>query len=749
VRERMNNKSFGVEVEVNALANKNYPVFKRGLKDRRTKPDNWTVQDDASVGAEYVSPIFQDIKKFLREVKTVYALSKEKNRGESEVSTFLPVPFSVKDTGAGHHIHFGTLEGLEFNEAEKLGRLFRPIIPFNIWLNANSVYSINSIDRVTMQNKYRSYRLYLNEYSKPKEVIRVFGADSSNVRDRSENRHYDELNFSLDFNTLEFRSLDANIPQVTGASLCLFLPILEELENLKIPSKFCYSTYKRLRKTAIKKEIPLEFVRSFIPTYFEELGLDVNLKVLPLSVREVLALALVNEKTPFDILLKVLIPLRDTQRRRLLWRYFDLQTKDPFNYLGNLKKLGINVTLPLPKYLVEYLEVEPELESNLWNIKNAYYCLRGNYNLIDKLKTDKTKELKEIIKKIKNSNNLLEIENLELNSKEIYLKVLKPYFKEELKRIKEEKESRKKHGGLYIKIGRLKSFNKEGLKSGDVVNEICKLFNVLLEKDLNFSDILIADNRFYYVFDIDKKESVGVLNFDRVEGEIFDICIMPKYRRKGIGKSLIEMVLNTSEQRPFTYVHKSNRIGLRFFESVGFKRVLKDVDNFLYASRLRKSYSWESLDDFEGRLKRELEILQRNERDELERVLALANRRSLEFLKIKLTMGRVRTTERDLTPRDLNNFIFHECRVCDNGQRRSIKSLRCGLCDTNLSYEGSHRFSRDSAGFYKIFCNHCNNKIGYLYTDKAQNLDHILNRLRQRRRDRRRRRELVRLMREG
>lgn len=730
MRRMKTNRSFGVEVELNGLSNEKYPEFMRELHDRDAKPNDWGLQpEDYSVAAEYVSPVFQRIEKFLGGVKNVYSISKKANLIGDSDDFILPVPFSVHNNFAGHHIHFGTLNGLDFSEAEKLARLIRPILPFAIWLNANSIYLLEGLHRISEGHKYRSYRLRNTIYATAREVIRQYGVSSENSSESDEHRHYDELNYSMEHNTLEFRSLDANIPQATTTTLALLLPVIENLDSLN-PPNFSYRKYKNLRRQAMLKRIPPEFVKSFIPLYFESLGLDVNLKKLPLPTREVLALALTSEKTPFDVMLDATKFMSDLDTKRFIWRYFDIQTEDPLNYLSNLEKLGINLTLQLPEYLAEYLEIENDVESKLWHVKNAYYCSRGNYGLVDKLNNSKlVKELKGIIKRLKFSEDVLTLNEIKFKNKEIYLKVFHPNFSERLRLIKEEKESRQKHKGLYIKIGRIKSFNGEGFKGADIAKEISKLMKLIFDVNKAWDDVFYTDDRYYFVLDMDNKEPVGFLSFDRINGRILELGIRAKYRRKGIAKELIRLAVETSEKRPFVYIHKDNKKALRFFAKTGFKNVLQDENKYLYVCRLRKPYSWESLEGFENRVILDLERLQRAEIDELNRVLVRANREALEYINIKIVLGRVRTQTKKLTMRDLNNFIYEDCRVLYRGRKRRIDSLVCGSCGADLVRMRPHY---DDYGFCSFTCRECRTGVAYLNGDRSSQLDRMLAYLRDR-----------------
>ncbi len=63
--------------------------------------------------------------------------------------------------------------------------------------------------------------------------------------------------------------------------------------------------------------------------------------------------------------------------------------------------------------------------------------------------------------------------------------------------------------------------------------------------------------------------------------EITDIFVQPKFRGEGVGKDMVEKVVNDSGGKACVYLftRHSNRQAQGFYEAIGFERVC-DIDGF-------------------------------------------------------------------------------------------------------------------------------------------------------------------------
>jgi len=87
----------------------------------------------------------------------------------------------------------------------------------------------------------------------------------------------------------------------------------------------------------------------------------------------------------------------------------------------------------------------------------------------------------------------------------------------------------------------------------------------------------------YSLFDAQKK--IAHLYLKR-EGEvvfIFDLMVRPEYRRKGIGKMMIQHVIERCKKKKIPYIVgvAKEREAQNLLERMGFKRILKGSDMFL------------------------------------------------------------------------------------------------------------------------------------------------------------------------
>ena len=81
----------------------------------------------------------------------------------------------------------------------------------------------------------------------------------------------------------------------------------------------------------------------------------------------------------------------------------------------------------------------------------------------------------------------------------------------------------------------------------------------------------------YCAVALDEDMVVGYIAFEKIvdEGSIVELAVLPEYRRKGIGRKLIELML-TSVDGMFTVcleVRVSNEAAISLYKAMGFKPV--------------------------------------------------------------------------------------------------------------------------------------------------------------------------------
>jgi ribosomal-protein-alanine N-acetyltransferase len=79
-------------------------------------------------------------------------------------------------------------------------------------------------------------------------------------------------------------------------------------------------------------------------------------------------------------------------------------------------------------------------------------------------------------------------------------------------------------------------------------------------------------SRLYKFLVYEEGEILGYTIFDERDGHIASIAIDPLYRRKGIGRKLVEDVLKKCG-RAWVEVRESNKIAQVFYEALGFIKI--------------------------------------------------------------------------------------------------------------------------------------------------------------------------------
>lgn len=92
----------------------------------------------------------------------------------------------------------------------------------------------------------------------------------------------------------------------------------------------------------------------------------------------------------------------------------------------------------------------------------------------------------------------------------------------------------------------------------------------------DFMEMVEADYAYYYVAELDG-ETAGCCGIRNIagEGEITNVVVAEKYRRKGIGRKLMEYMLEKALENGMgdctLEVRVSNRPAIRLYEELGFK----------------------------------------------------------------------------------------------------------------------------------------------------------------------------------
>ena len=88
-------------------------------------------------------------------------------------------------------------------------------------------------------------------------------------------------------------------------------------------------------------------------------------------------------------------------------------------------------------------------------------------------------------------------------------------------------------------------------------------------------------NACYFLLAWQDEQIAGVISGRRVadEGEILNLAVSPRCRRQGVGKMLVEALLEAFAREHavevFLEVRESNRAAITFYESLGFRQVGK------------------------------------------------------------------------------------------------------------------------------------------------------------------------------
>ncbi len=115
----------------------------------------------------------------------------------------------------------------------------------------------------------------------------------------------------------------------------------------------------------------------------------------------------------------------------------------------------------------------------------------------------------------------------------------------------------------------------EDIKRLLVAEKICFPEEAWSERD--FNEILDYQFAKGFIIEDDKQNLIGymlVLELNS-QAELLNIAILPKYRKQGLGREIIDFWINTLSKRGFTEifleVRESNKNAINLYESIGFK----------------------------------------------------------------------------------------------------------------------------------------------------------------------------------
>lgn len=587
----MKQTTVGIEFEMNAwrrVGNK----WEYGREFRtREAPRGWNTDYDGTVSAEIGTPKCRTVKELVNTITK--GMRNFKQRNENSV----PALISLEGCNVGQHTHIAYASGISEGRAEHLVKLLLPVHPLMIAIQSNSPQYNIIRDKLGRRRNtslnYRSRRVARSGWCRLRTSL---GFD-----------HYDEYSYNGGHHTLEIRNLDANVPQSISGILGIIKPIADRIDDLEgVP--ITKNDYTKLRRLAITKGIKAFNMGNWFYNYYLTLTEDIELNKYPKSVREIISLAILRQITPLDIYLK----LKNDNLRAM---YYDVLTDDCSEYLKILNKQpfrksikGIDElykTIELPKYFSELQEIEvnrPDL-SKRFHTKVAVEVKRGYYDSLRRVYQDRATRILNEIEKIRNCRSDDELNKIKLPFKNVYASILKPDLRKVLRAEAEIRNLLKLYKGKLIVVGRIFEFEAEGrgtayidtLKHSnrtmfdvktrfEVANDINRLIKEIVPnsnenlREMNYATIIHSNPRYYIAYDIENNEIAGCINVRRATGRIEHLCVVPRYRRIGIAKKLVEECINCSQQRPYCHISKKNKVVKDLFYKLGF-RPSKDVGN--------------------------------------------------------------------------------------------------------------------------------------------------------------------------
>lgn len=263
--------SFGIEMETGF-------VSPTGIVSYAPSPyycvEKFTPQNDITAGTEIRTPILTDIHDAVAKISEQWRVWSQQNRGLS--------PFFKCEKyhpSMGNHIHIGLPDrSLTFEQKKQIASYLIPVYPLLMGISSNT--------RGMRGGKhYESRRMAYSSYCYALRTQPIYS------------EHYYEISDSHN-GTVEFRSFDSNIPQVSltcafvlkkGAEIALShneVGISHEFTNFK--------TYRQERKKVVEKGLMGLYMPEYKHILIERIG-NIKLKELPNSIKEVLFMAIAKK----------------------------------------------------------------------------------------------------------------------------------------------------------------------------------------------------------------------------------------------------------------------------------------------------------------------------------------------------------------------------------------------------------------------------------------------------------------------
>jgi hypothetical protein len=205
VKGMVTNIKFGMELEANFIGKRG---IVRHVYSPYACPQGWGYQSDPTAGTELRTPVLKTVKEGLKEIQKLKFWS-ERNNGVA-----LHFKGNRYYSRIGGHIHISIWNGGSNVTSERLidtvTKVYR-ILPFCYFINANGYFN----GALSRRMAYHPYSPYIDSYHR--------------LTDEYHLREYrDEVHHNREYNTIEFRMFDANVPII---QLTVFWLIREAIVN--------------------------------------------------------------------------------------------------------------------------------------------------------------------------------------------------------------------------------------------------------------------------------------------------------------------------------------------------------------------------------------------------------------------------------------------------------------------------------------------------------------------------------------
>lgn len=571
----------GTEYEVNKLRRKSsgeLVLTNSNIQRRNTEFVNgkFVPKTDGTCAGEWGSPVWNDIEQLLIDSEDFW-----NELLTHSVSDEQPIPFNDSNNSSGQHTHIGKYEPseLDIDEAKKMAKAIRPILPLLYYFSGNSVDNIN----------YPALR-----------CRRLIGEDWARPMDEVTSDHYNECSYNRNWDTLELRGFDCHIPQVIATNVFLVNKMLE-LHNNNIYEDLDMDKYKSERKRVTNIDNSIELYTNLVIRYFDSILGDINLRNLPTSIQELIVLLFVEGKTPLDLMMEYVNDATNEQEKwERIGEWFDRQTTNTMVFLDNVNDL-VNISeIPDVKWMSELLEMS-ELESEkAKQVKKAFRIKR------DGVSDDDDDDLKNQVKMIRNSDNARELFDGGIEPDNPYLKKIKPDMVGDLKYEVRISGLRDKYG-KPIDVGRLNDFIEWDISKQEVANKIADLYNSEKGIDKSVSEITGSDRTYFGIFNVDTKLCVGSSQTKINDGEISNLFLIEKIENKEqVMNGVISTLVERMNGRPYlSFIDNSDEFLTSVLSEQGFEKTTEiRPDKFIWVYNENPSEFNKSFDSKTDELQR-------------------------------------------------------------------------------------------------------------------------------------------------